>query len=336
MDDPLWTDAHAPALEAIPQDEPRRYLRRAIDQPMNLVVHGPPGAGKTAAVRAMARQAHEDPDNDLIEINVSDFFARTKTEIRSDPRFRPFLQGRSDMAKRDMINHVLKESASYAPVSGAYKTVVLDNAEAIREDFQQALRRMMERYHRTTQFAIVTRQPTKLIPPIRSRCFPVPMRSPTQAEVVGVLEGIVEAEDAEYDPDGLEYVAGYADGDLRESILAAQTTHSKAGAITMQNAYETLGDVGLGDRIEELLDAAEAGEFADARSILDDLLVDEGLAGTEVLEELLSVARRRYSGERLARLYERAGEADVDLEEGTSDRIHLAHLLADLESFDPG
>jgi len=94
--------------------------------------------------------------------------------------------------------------------------------------------------------------------------------------------------------------------------------------------------VGLGDRIEELLDAAEAGEFADARPILDDLLVDEGLAGTEVLEELLSVARRRYSGERLARLYERAGEADVDLEEGTSDRIHLAHLLADLESCDSG
>jgi len=65
------------------------------------------------------------------------------------------------MAKRDMINRVLKESASYAPMSGEYKTVLLDNAEAIREDFQQALRRVMEQHHRTTQFVIATRQPVE-------------------------------------------------------------------------------------------------------------------------------------------------------------------------------
>jgi replication factor C small subunit len=234
------------------------------------------------------------------------------------------------MAKRDMINHVLKESASYAPVSGTYKTVVLDNAEGIRVDFQQALRRVMERHHQTTQFVITTRQPTKLIPPIQSRCFPVPMRAPTDKEVTAVLEGIVEHEDVDYDADGLEYVAGYADGDLRRAILAAQTTSEAEGEVTMNAAYETLGEVGADDQVEEMLDDAEAGEFTDARSTLDDLLVDEGFSGEEVLDDILRVARSRYSGDRLAELHDLAGEIDMDLAEGTNDRLHISHLLAEI------
>ncbi len=328
MEPPLWIDEHAPDLEDLPQEDVRDYLTEGVDEPINLVLHGPPGSGKTAAVRALADAAHENPDSDLIEINVADFFDRTKTEIKNDPRFASFLEGKSDMAKRDMINHVLKESASYAPVSGEYKTILLDNAEAVREDFQQALRRVMEQHHKTTQFVLTTRQPTKLIPPIRSRCFPVPVRAPSHEEIVSVLEGIAEDEDAEYDADGLEYVAGYAAGDLRKAILGAQTTHEQEGEITMNAAYETLGEVGTTDRIEEMLDDAEAGEFTDARKTLDDLLVEEGLEGEEVLRDVLAVARSRYDDRTQAQLYRAAGEVDLDLTEGTNDRLHVSHLLS--------
>ncbi len=330
MDAPLWTDTYAPELAELPQDDAREYLQRAVDEPINLLLYGPPGSAKTAAARALAREAHTDPDSDLIEINVADFFGRTKTEIKNDPRFASFLVGRSSMSKRDMINHVLKESASYAPVSGEYKTILLDNAEDVREDFQQALRRIMEQHHRTTQFIIATRQPTKLIPPIRSRCFPVSMRAPTSEETVTVLERIVEAEAVDYDPDGLEFVAGYANGNLRQAILAAQTTVEDAGELTMTGAYETIGEVGLDDEIEAMLDDAEAGAFTDARKALDELLVDEGLDGEEVLDGILDVARKRYQGDRLARIHRLAADIEFEMHEGTSDRIHVSHLLAEL------
>jgi len=330
MDAPLWTEAYAPALAELPQDDARETLGQTVEEPLNLILQGPPGSGKTAAARALARETHDNPDSDLIEINVADFFGRTKTEIKNDPRFEGFLVGRSDMSKRDMINHVLKESASYAPVAGDHKTLLLDNAEAVREDFQQALRRIMEQHHRTTRFIVTTRQPTKLIPPIRSRCFPVTMRAPTSEEIVSVLEPIVEAEGVEYDADGLEFVAGYAGGNLREAILAAQTTAVDAGEITMSAAYEVLGEVGLDDEIDGMLDDAEAGSFTDARKTLDDLLVDEGLDGGEVLDAILEQGRKRYQGERLAELHRLVADIEFDMQEGTSDRIHVSHLLAEL------
>jgi replication factor C small subunit len=326
MDAPLWTERHAPAIADLPQAEVRERLERAVDEPMNLVVQGPPGAGKTAAVRALAREAHADADNDLIELNVADFFGRTKKEIREDPRFASFLQGRSRMAKRDMINRVLKESASYAPMAGEYKTILLDNAEAIREDFQQALRRVMEQHHRTTQFVIATRQPSKLIAPIRSRCFPVPVRAPTAEEIETVLAGILDAEGVEYDDDGLEFLAGYADGDLRAAVLSAQTTAAQHDEVTMQTAYEVLGEVGHDDELEAVLRAAKEGDFSTARSDVDDLL-DEGYDGTELLRELLRVARNEYSRETLSRLHRLAGEADLDLTDASDEKIHLVHLL---------
>jgi replication factor C small subunit len=332
MNGPLWTEAHAPDLSDLPRPAVRDRFERAVQEPMNLVVHGPKGSGKTAAVRALTRETHEKPDADRVEINVADFFGMTKKELGDDPRFSRFIDAkrRRDSSKADLINHVLKESASYSPVSGDYKTVVLDNAEGMREDFQQALRRVMEQYYEATQFVIVTRQPSSLIPAIRSRCFPIPVPSPTTEEIVGVLKPIVEAEGVDYDDEGIEYVAGAADGDIRAAILGAQTTAEQEGKITMNTAYETLSAVGVDERVGEMLTDAEAGEFTDARSTLDDLLVDEGYSGTEVLEDVLTVARSRYSGDALARLHRLAGEIDMDLKEGTNDRLHVSHLLAEL------
>jgi replication factor C small subunit len=334
MDAPLWTETHAPDIEDIPQPEVRENLERAVTEPMNLIVHGPKGSGKTAAIRALTRETHENPDADRIEINVGDFFEATKKEISSDPRFAQFIDAsrRRDSSKADLINHVLKESASYSPVAGEYKTIVLDNAEGMREDFQQALRRVMEQYYEATQFVIATRQPSSVISPIRSRCFPIPVRAPTQSEIVSVLESVADAEGVEYEEEGIEYIAGAAGGDLREAILSAQTTAEQEGEITMNAAYETLSAVGVDDRVQELLTDAEAGEFTDARSTLDELLIDEGYSGGEVLSAILDVARARYSGAELARMHRLAGEVDLDLKTGTNDRLHLAHLLAEIES----
>jgi replication factor C small subunit len=326
---PLWIETHAPTIADLPQPEVRDRLERAVDEPMNLVVQGPPGVGKTAAVRALARETHADPENDLVEINVADFFGRTKKEIRQDPRFESFLAGRSRMAKRDMINHVLKESASYAPVSGEYKTIVLDNAEAIREDFQQALRRVMEKHHRTTQFAITTRQPAKLIPAIRSRCFPIPMRAPTTDETKAVLRDVLDAEGVSYDDDGLEFLAGYADGDVRKALLSAQTAATEHDELTMEAVHRTLQDIGHDDDVESVLAAADDGDLTDARKTVGTLLDEEGYDGQELLRDLLRVARKRYDGDELARLHRLAGDVDLDVATGTDDRLHLTHLLAE-------
>lgn len=331
MESPLWIDRHQPSLAELPQADARQYLMEVADGPVNLLIHGPPGVGKTAAVRALAAELHSEPETDLHTINIADFFAMTKREIVNDPRFVRFLTAKRRRAsKAKLVNHLLTEMAGYPPVGGSFKTILLDNAEAMRADFQQALRRVMERHYEATQFVLVSRRTGAVIEPIRSRCAQVPIRSPTQAEIVVVLETIASRESVEYDHDGLEYVASYADGNLRQAILAAQTTAAQADEITMATAYEALEEVGHDKQLEVLLERAEAGAFDDARGIVDDLIIEHGYDGEELLIELLRVARTRYEPEDVAMLYRLAGEIDFDLTQGANDRVHLSHFIAQL------
>lgn len=337
MESPLWIDRYAPTLGELPQPHLRRYLEEASERPINLLLYGPPGAGKTAAVRALSAVAHEDPDRDLLILNLEDFFGRTKREIEDDPRFRRFFSDSTRRSKREMINHVFRESTAHAPISGRFRTVLLDNAEAVREDFQQSLRRLIERHHQTTQFIITTKQLGALIPALQSRCLPVPVPPPADEFVIDRLEFVLQAEEIEYEDAALALLSQEANGNLRRALLGAQATYVRGlreddPRISEDAVFETLRSIGPSQLVEDLLERAERGSFDDARSQLDDLLVEEGLTGAELLDEVLKVGRTRYSPETLAWLTREVAETDFLLATGGDDRVQLSRLLADLGS----
>jgi len=309
----LWTAKHAPeGFEDLPQDEVARLLPRAEESGLNIVLHGPRGAGKTAAARLFG----EDP----YVLNASDFFGMTKKEIANDPRFRGFITAKRkrEMSKADMINHVLKEVASHSSVGEGRRTIVIDNAEDTRRDFQQALRRVIERFSSSCRFVLTTRSLSALIPAIRSRGLPVAVRQPSKDERVDALERVVEREGIGAEDAGVEYVAEAAD-DLREAVLLLQAVAAH-GEVTMETAYEVVEEVEK-DRIPELLESARTGDFEAAVEAADDLLIDEGWSGNDLLRRVLEETDDPHE-------VVLVGEVDAALDEGANDRIHVERLLS--------
>ncbi len=332
MDEPLWIDKYQPSVSDIPQDDARDYFERASNSSLNLLVYGPRGVGKTAAVQALGEEAHDDPDNDVMTINASDFFAMSKKQLSDDPRFSPFITNKRkrNNSKAALMNHVLKELAGYQPMSGNYKTLVIDNAEDMREDFQQALRRVMEQYHETTQFILIARSASGIIPSIQSRCSLLPMESPSVGTVVDILRDIAETENIEYDERGLEFIAGYSEQNIRKSILALQTVSRKVDVVGDEQAQEHFRDVGVNDVIENALREAEDGNISDARKEIDTLLVDEGMEGDEILRLLVEKSQYEYQPGVGMELVERAADIDLELANGANERVHLTNYLTEV------
>lgn len=328
MQEPLWIDRYRPDISDFPQESVKRNLRIACDSDMNLMISGPKGIGKTAAALAVGNKIHQNPENDIQVVNVTDVFDRTKKELSGDPRFSNILSGSSRTSKRDMINKVISEIASYPPVTGGFKTLILDNAEKSREDFQQSLRRTIERNSSSTQFVFTTRNPSKLIDPIQSRCYPVQIRTPTNEEVVKIVDRIERDENIDLNRDGIDYIWSQTSPNLREFLVSLQTVYQDADEIDPKSSSEVMNEVSSSDEILEILELSKDQEYKDVKSNIKDLIQKEGYSEDMVLKMIVDEAVNNLREDESAEICRRASKADKNIQESVDGVVPIVDMLS--------
>ncbi len=80
-----------------------------------------------------------------------------------------------------------------------------------------------------------------------------------------------------------------------------------------------------------MIDLGLRGEFLEAREVLRELLIDEGLAAEDILRMVYSELMRMNLPERWkVRLSDAVGEVDYRLTQGSRPEIQLSTLLAKL------
>ena len=82
--------------------------------------------------------------------------------------------------------------------AGKHKIIILDEADSMTEGAQQALRRTMEIYSKTTRFALACNNSEKIIEPIQSRCAVLRYSRLTDAQVLSRVLDVCTAEKVEY------------------------------------------------------------------------------------------------------------------------------------------
>ena len=81
---------------------------------------------------------------------------------------------------------------------------------------QQAMRRTMEIYSKTTRFALACNASDKIIEPIQSRCAVLRYSRLSDSQILKRLLEICEAEGVEHTDDGLEAIIYTSQGDMRQ------------------------------------------------------------------------------------------------------------------------
>ncbi len=244
----------------------------------------------------------------------------------------PVLLHNSDERGIDVIRSKVKEFArTRVPGEIPFKIVLLDEADNMTADAQQALRRLMELFTINTRFILIANYPSKIIEPIQSRCAVFRFTPLKKDDVVSRLKWIADQEGVEYDVKALETIHEISEGDMRKAINVLQAA-SALGKVTVEAVYKVVG-LAHPREVREMIKLALDGKFDEARSKLRELMINYGLSGLDIIKQ---VHREIFSGElKLPDEYrvliaDYAGEIQYRLVEGADDEIQLNAFLARL------
>jgi len=304
----LWTEKYRPTTlnEVVNQKHVVDRLKAWVKDKSipNMIFAGPAGTGKTTCAIALAKE----------------IFGKAWHENFQETNA-------SDERGIDVVRGRIKDFARSKSIGADFKIIFLDESDSLTADAQQALRRTMEKFSDSTRFILSCNYSSRLIEPIASRCAVFRFRRVDKTDVERYVHRIADGEKLDIDAEAVEAVAAICEGDLRRAtnIMQACATHKK---ITKDVVYEISAHARPKD-VAAMLEHALKGDFAGARKLLYEMLINQGLASEDIVRSIHSEIFNLKTGdaEKMA-LVERLGECEFRLNQGATPEIQLEAFLA--------
>ncbi|KAL1964370.1 hypothetical protein VTN77DRAFT_7055 [Rasamsonia byssochlamydoides] len=191
----------------------------------HLLLYGPPGTGKTSTILALARRIYG-PKNMrqmVLELNASD--DRGIEVVREQIK---------TFASTKQIFSVAPSAGSDS--LGAFKLIILDEADAMTATAQMALRRIMEKYTANTRFCIIANYSHKLSPALLSRCTRFRFSPLKEADIRSLIDQVIEKEHVRIQPEAVDSLVKLSKGDMRRALNVLQACHASSLPLPMRNA----------------------------------------------------------------------------------------------------
>jgi len=195
-------------------------IKLSIENYMNnkklphLLFYGPPGTGKTSTMIAYAKHYYnEDYNNMTLVLNASE--ERGIETVRT-------------RIKQFVISSGLKENIN----TPSFKLIILDEIDAMTEDAQAILRKVIEKYVNNARFCFICNYLKKINPAIQSRCVIFRFNPISYEMMYKFSVNVCENENIKIKKRALELVIKKSNGDLRKLLNYLQSLYMHNNNLT--------------------------------------------------------------------------------------------------------
>jgi len=311
-----WTEKYRPSSfeDIVSQSVAVNTLKEFIKTPNmpHMIFAGPAGTGKTSTALIIANTflKGEDLSTRLLEVNAS------------------------DTVRIDFVRNVLKNFVNQNLFkNGSLKFVILDEADNIPGQVQQALRRIIEKASLNIKFILLCNYINRIIDPIISRCAVFRFVHLPKEKIIERLKYIVKKENLQIPTDRaqpffelLYFISG---GDLRKAINTLQMSVSLE-LIDNLELNEILKISGFMDEktLEDLTNALKSKDFLQSRAIIDSIeTLDSRNFIRQLIEALSSID---FTPNQIPALKSFIGEIDYRISQGGNEKIQISALIAEI------
>ncbi|KAJ6681617.1 REPLICATION FACTOR C / DNA polymerase III GAMMA-TAU SUBUNIT [Salix koriyanagi] len=200
----------------------------------------------------------------------------------------------SDDRGINVVRTKIKDFAAVAVGSGQrqggypcppYKIIILDEADSMTEDAQNALRRTMETYSKVTRFFFICNYISRIIEPLASRCAKFRFKPLPEEIMSNRILHICNEEGLTLDTESLSTLSSISQGDLRRAITYLQGAARLFGSsISSKDLISVSGAIPV-EVTEAIISACKSGDFDLANKEVNNVIA-EGYPVSQMLAQL--------------------------------------------------
>lgn len=306
-----WVEKYRPQSlgDLISHEEIINTIERFIDEDHlpHLLFYGPPGTGKTSTILACARKLYTPKEfpSMVLELNASD-----------------------DRGIGVVRQQILSFASTRTIFKSGFKLIILDEADAMTNDAQNALRRVVEKFTENVRFCLICNYLSKIIPAIQSRCTRFRFGPLGNEQILPRLNYVIEQEKVDVSEDGRKALLALSGGDMRKVLNILQSTNMAYNKVTEDNVYTCVGHP-LRQDITNIINWMLNEDFQKSVKNVTELKTAKGLALQDILTELHSYVQRiDFPVTVRVHLVERLSDIEVRLNAGASEKLQLSAVVA--------
>ncbi len=296
----------------------------------HIIFCGPDGSGKKTLIKFLLELLYDknvNKTNDSI-YKVSGSGNNTTDVVVKQSNYHIVIEPNNNNFDRYLIQDVVKEYAKKVPLNifttnKRFKVVLINNVDNLSYYAQTSLRRTMEKFSGTCRFVMWCRSLSKVIDPIRSRCYCFRINSPSDEEILELLATVSHKESIDMNLKDYHKIIKLAHGNVKTSLWLLQLKQ-------IGTSYRT----SYGDTIKKITNnllTCNINLIMEIRNLLSGAMITN-IQGTQIMKDIIEelLCNKHITDDCKLNIVEIAAKFEHNLIRGRREIKHFDALANEL------